>query len=205
MREIKTADGTGDMDTARYQDVSTNYSFSVTADGRLVVSHAVVDGIDGTDQLRNIERLQFTDGSYAIIMGTEFNDNGGSGANDRPVLNGTTDSEIIIGLAGSDILNGNGGNDVMIGGTDGPSSTFADDFNGTASYTDNNGTAAFTGGWTETGDVCDRQHRHRRANPHPGQRARLRRQRQRSGERGCADPAFAQPERGERGHSQLLV
>ena len=49
VREIMTADGTGDMDTARYQDVSTNYSFSVTADGRLVVSHAIVDGIDGTD------------------------------------------------------------------------------------------------------------------------------------------------------------
>ena len=84
VREIKTADGTGDMDTARYQDVSTNYSFSVDADGRLVVSHAIVDGIDGTDKLSNIERLQFTDGSYAIIMGTPFNDNGGSGANDRP-------------------------------------------------------------------------------------------------------------------------
>ena len=130
IREIKTADGAGDVDTARYQDVSTNYSFSVTADGRLVVSHAIVDGIDGTDTLSNIERLQFTDGTYAIILGTEFNDNGGSGANDRPVLNGTTANEIIIGLAGSDILNGNGGNDVLIGGTDGPTIDLCRQFTG---------------------------------------------------------------------------
>ena len=116
VRTIRADTTAGDIDTAAFSDVSTNYSFSTTADGKLVVSHAVEDGIDGTDTLTGIERLQFSDGTYGIIMGTPFNDNGGAGANDRPVLNGTAGNEIIVGLAGNDILNGNGGNDVLIGG-----------------------------------------------------------------------------------------
>ena len=94
---------------------------------------------------------------------------------------------------------------MLIGGTDGPSSTFADNFNGTASYTDNNGTATFTGGWTETGDVTT-------GNIVTGGQIRISGgglvfgdNDNDPGTRGCADPAFAQPERGERGHSQLLV
>ena len=151
VREIlSTGDTTPDIDTAAFSDVSTNYSFSTTIEGKLVVSHAIEDGIDGTDTLSGIERLQFTDGTYGIIMGTPFNDNGGAGVDDRPVLNGTGGNEIIVGLAGSDILNGNGGNDVLIGGTDGPSGTYADDFN-PANYTGNDGTANFTTGWTESG------------------------------------------------------
>ncbi len=152
VREIlSTGDAVADIDTAVFSDVSTNYSFSTTADGRLVVSHAIEDGTDGTDTLSGIERLQFSDGTYGIIVGTPFNDNGGTGVDDRPVLNGTGGNEIIVGLAGSDILNGNGGNDVLIGGTDGVSGTYADNFE-PPNYTGNDGSASFTGGWTESGD-----------------------------------------------------
>lgn len=151
VREIlSTGDAVADIDTAVFSDVSTNYSFSTTADGRLVVSHAIEDGTDGTDTLSGIERLQFSDGTYGIIVGTPFNDNGGTGVDDRPVLNGTGGNEIIVGLAGSDILNGNGGNDVLIGGTDGVSGTYADNFE-PPNYTGNDGSASFTGGWTESG------------------------------------------------------
>ncbi|WP_210168345.1 peroxidase family protein, partial [Devosia sp. Root685] len=143
VRTIRTDTTPGDIDTAVFRDVSTNFSFSLDADGRLVVSHAIEDGIEGTDTLSGIERLRFTDGTYAIVMGTPFNDNGGANpATDRPVLNGTDANEIIVGLAGSDILNGNGGNDVLIGGTDGASTAVVNDAFGTASAA-----------WTESGDV----------------------------------------------------
>ncbi|WP_051960051.1 peroxidase family protein [Devosia riboflavina] len=152
VRTIRTDATPGDIDTAVFRDVSTNFSFSLDADGRLVVSHAIEDGIEGTDTLSGIERLRFTDGTYALIMGTPFNDNGGTNAaTDRPVLNGTDANEIIVGLAGSDILNGNGGNDVLIGGTDAVPTTYADNFE-PANYTGNDGTANFTGGWTEAND-----------------------------------------------------
>ncbi|HWV22207.1 MAG TPA: peroxidase family protein [Devosia sp.] len=153
VRTIRTDSTPGDIDTAVFRDVSTNFSFSLDADGRLLVSHAIEDGIEGTDTLSGIERLRFTDGTYAIVMGTPFNDNSGANpATDRPALTGTDANEIIVGLAGGDILNGNGGNDVLIGGADGASGTYADNFDGAASYTDNNGTLSFTGGWVEAGD-----------------------------------------------------
>ena len=71
IREIRTTalDGTPigpDFDTANFSDVSANYEVTFE-DGRWVVSH-VIDGTagpDGTDILRNIERLQFSD--HAIV------------------------------------------------------------------------------------------------------------------------------------------
>ncbi len=157
VREIlSTGDAIADIDTAAFVDVSTNFTFSLNADGKLVVTHAVEDALEGSDTLSGIEQLRFADGTYAIIMGTPYNDNGlpvqGAPPLNQPVLNGTNANEIIIGLAGSDILNGNGGNDVLIGGTDAAPGSYADNF-GSAAYTNNNGSASFTGGWTETGDV----------------------------------------------------
>ena len=52
----------GDIDTARFQGNRCEYAFSATADGQVIVSHAVEDSLDGTDRLRNIERVQFADG-----------------------------------------------------------------------------------------------------------------------------------------------
>ena len=47
------------------------YNFSATADGQIVVTHAIEDAIDGTDTLRNIERIQFAGGeSLNMIVGT---------------------------------------------------------------------------------------------------------------------------------------
>ena len=68
---------TPDIDTAVYSDVRANYSFSARADGTLVVANTGgAAPLDGTDLLRNMEKLQFTDGTLGIIMGTPFNDNG---------------------------------------------------------------------------------------------------------------------------------
>ena len=97
---------------------------------------------DGSDRLRNIERVEFSDnGPLDIIVGTAAND----------VLNGTAQDDLMLGLGGNDVLNGGDGNDILVGGPNGASSggTFIDNFNGTASYTDNNGTLNFNGGWVE--------------------------------------------------------
>ena len=60
-----------DIDTAVYSDVRANYSFSARADGTLVVSNTGgLDPLDGTDLLRNMERLQFSDGTLGIVVGT---------------------------------------------------------------------------------------------------------------------------------------
>lgn len=118
---VSTGDATPDIDTAAYSDVRANYSFSARADGALVVANTGgLDPLDGTDLLRNIERLQFTDGSLGIIVGTPNND----------VLNGTALDDLMLGLAGNDVLNGGAGNDILVGGANGPATggSFSDPF-----------------------------------------------------------------------------
>ena len=77
IREITTAgaDAVADIDVARYQGNRGEYAFSATADGQVVVTHAVEDSLDGSDKLRNIEKVQFLDGgALNIIVGTPGND-----------------------------------------------------------------------------------------------------------------------------------
>ncbi len=150
VRTIRTDTTTGDVDVAKYQGLRGEYAFSATADGQVIVSHAVEDSLDGTDKLRNIERVQFSDGgSLGIIVGTP--------GNDVP-LNGTPGDDLILGLAGADTLNGLAGDDILVGGADGTTSTstassYADNFN-TQSF----GNSTAPGGpswgpdWVETGD-----------------------------------------------------
>lgn len=145
VREIKVDITPGDIDTAVYRGGRGEYAFSATADGQVVVQHAIEDQIDGTDRLRNVERVQFSDGNALnIIVGTPGDD---------PALNGTAQDDLILGLGGNDVLNGGAGNDILVGGPNGASAgaTFSDDFNGTAVYTDNNGSLSFLGAWTESG------------------------------------------------------
>ena len=118
---VSDGDATPDVDTAVYSDVRANYSFSARVDGTLVVANTGgLDPLDGTDLLRNMERLQFSDGALGIIVGTPNND----------VLTGTAQDDLILGLAGNDVLNGGAGNDILVGGANGPNTggTFADPF-----------------------------------------------------------------------------
>ena len=110
VRRITTdgADAVADIDTAKFQGGRGEYAFSATADGQVIVTHAVEDALDGTDRLRNIEKIQFSEGNALnIIVGTP--------GNDVP-LNGTVDDDLILGLAGADTLNGLAGNDILVGG-----------------------------------------------------------------------------------------
>jgi Ca2+-binding RTX toxin-like protein len=59
VREILTADGAGDVDTAAYVGNRANYTVTFSNGGTVVVTDNVGD--EGTDILRNIERLQFAD------------------------------------------------------------------------------------------------------------------------------------------------
>jgi Ca2+-binding RTX toxin-like protein len=143
VRTIKTDTTAGDVDTARFQGNRGEYTFGATADGQVVVSHAVEDSLDGTDKLRNVERLQFLDGTVGLIVGTEAND----------VLTGTTGDDLMLGLGGNDVLNGGDGNDILVGGpsTAGSSGNYADDFN-TGSFSNSDGTTNWDPDWAETND-----------------------------------------------------
>ena len=59
VREILTANGAGDIDTARFSGNRDEYTFGRDAFGRLTISHTGGLQIDGTDTLSNIEQAQF--------------------------------------------------------------------------------------------------------------------------------------------------
>ena len=132
------------IDTAKYQGLRSEYSFAGNTDGSIQVTHAIEDQLDGSDKLRNIERLQFSDGgALNIVVGTTGNDT---------ALNGTADDDLILGLAGNDTLNGFAGNDILVGGPNtSTSGNYADNFNNQA-LNNSTGTTAWTSSWVETGD-----------------------------------------------------
>ncbi len=122
----------------------------------MIVTHAIENAIDGSDRLRNIEKIQFADGSALnIIVGTPYNDNGvaptGAPPLNQPVLNGTAQDDLIIGLAGTDVLNGAGGNDILVGGPGSNITNVADNFN-TGQNNNQNGTANWASNWVEADD-----------------------------------------------------
>ncbi|RYZ03110.1 MAG: hypothetical protein EON61_15580, partial [Alphaproteobacteria bacterium] len=158
VRTIRTGTTAGDIDTARYVGLRGEYAFSATADGQVIVTHAIEDALDGSDQLRNIERVQFADGSALnIIVGTPYNDNGaptqGAPPLNQPVLNGTAQDDLILGLAGTDVLNGGAGNDILVGGAGANTAvnTYGDNFQ-TGSNSNNDGSSNFASNWAEAGD-----------------------------------------------------
>ncbi len=143
VRTIRTDTTTGDIDVARYQGLRSEYAFSATADGQLIVRHVIENQLDGTDRLRNIEQVKFLDGGVLnIVVGTPGND---------VALNGTAQDDLILGLAGADTLNGLAGNDILVGGPGSGTATFVDNFNSN-SYSINSGSANFAGNWSETND-----------------------------------------------------
>lgn len=66
VREILTVDGSDDVDTAVFSEDAASYDWTVNADGTVTVVHSRGSGIDGTDTLRNIERLAFADQTVAL-------------------------------------------------------------------------------------------------------------------------------------------
>ncbi len=66
VREILSATGIGDVDIAVYSDLRANYDLVHNVDGSVSVIHARGTQTDGTDKLRNIERVRFSDIEIAL-------------------------------------------------------------------------------------------------------------------------------------------
>lgn len=103
VREI-LSNSTG-VDTALYGDVFANYVVNVDSTGTIFVDHAnPVVGDDGSDRIRNVERLQFAD--RIVTVGTNGDDN----------MVGTAGNDVLLALGGNDTLDGLGGVDILNGG-----------------------------------------------------------------------------------------
>ena len=94
-------DGGSGLDTAIFSGSRTSYAVSVS-DGVTTVRQG---GEGGVDTVRNVERLQFSDGVFNAA-GLPF---GGP-------INGTSVAEELYGTDGNDVINGLGGDDVIDGG-----------------------------------------------------------------------------------------
>ena len=80
VREILNSNDISSVDAAVYSDIRANYSLEggvgvdADGDGFITVTHNALGvvgtpGIDGVDKIRNIERLQFSDGAYDLVPG----------------------------------------------------------------------------------------------------------------------------------------
>jgi len=61
VREVLTANGTGDIDTVVFSGARSEYTFGADVLGRFTVAHTGGTQADGTDTISRVERLQFTD------------------------------------------------------------------------------------------------------------------------------------------------
>ncbi len=68
VREILTAPAANDIDTAIFSEGITNYDFVTNGDGSTTVIHARGTLADGTDLVRNIELLRFTDTDVVLSV-----------------------------------------------------------------------------------------------------------------------------------------
>ena len=127
VREIVQADGTGDIDTAVYNDIATNYTFSVIPDagtGTWTITDAqpLVAGpltdpnapfappIDeGTDTLRNVERLRFNNGAGGFVF-VDLNPNAANVAatGDIIISNNAPTEDQALTVSGINLFDTNG-------------------------------------------------------------------------------------------------
>ncbi len=96
-----TLDGGAGNDVARFTGLFDSYIVEANSSGDVIVT-----GPDGTDTLRNIEELDFSDATFAIIQGTSAAD----------TLTGSATDDALFGGGGSDSLDGGGGDDLIDGG-----------------------------------------------------------------------------------------
>ena len=98
VREILTADGSGDIDTAVFSDMRANYTITSNDDGSLTVAHTNIANAaldDGVDIVRNIERLRFSD---TTVDATTFSNSPTTGMLELNMTNGAINP--LFNLAG---------------------------------------------------------------------------------------------------------
>ncbi len=122
--------GGGGNDTAVFNTLSTNATFTFAPNGNLEVGFG-----NQTDELINVELLQFNDQTITfqqaqqLVAGVTFlatgqtTFNGANGVDEIVIgndvaetINGGNGDDILFGEGGADIINGNGGDDGLIGG-----------------------------------------------------------------------------------------
>jgi len=107
-----TLDGGSGDDRAIFSGARTDYIITTLADGSVTVTDKVA-GRDGTDLLRNIQIVQFSDQALTLPLPNDP-------ALPLPtniVLMGTQKADRLTGGSGNDQLSGIGGNDVLVGGS----------------------------------------------------------------------------------------
>ncbi|MEO1328644.1 MAG: sugar-binding protein, partial [Pseudomonadota bacterium] len=118
-----TLDGGDGTDTAVYDGAAADYVATLYGGGFQVVDQR--DGApDGTDEVYNVEALEFSNGTFSVTLGTSGADtlSGGSdqdaliGGDGGDEISGGGGADLLYGGAGGDVLNGGIGDDTMIGG-----------------------------------------------------------------------------------------
>ena len=67
VREILTADPSGDLDIAVFSGNMDEYAITANFDGSFIVDHVGGTGADGTDHVRNVEFLRFADIDLSLV------------------------------------------------------------------------------------------------------------------------------------------
>ena len=116
-------DGGGGTDIAQYSDSYARYA--LTVNGSIITvsdSLAAAYGGDGTDTLRNVETIQFSDGSWAGGIFNSYNigvtDQTVTGTSNNDNLTGGLGKDTFLAGAGDDFIQGGPGDDSVDGGTD---------------------------------------------------------------------------------------
>jgi Ca2+-binding RTX toxin-like protein len=103
-----TLDGGSGDNTAKFTGNESDYHFTFNADGSVIVADQRTGSPDGTDTLKNIQHLEFADGTFATsLIKTSTEVNGWS------IEDG---SNTFVGGDGNDTLAGGKGNDTLDGG-----------------------------------------------------------------------------------------
>ncbi|MEL6979362.1 MAG: cadherin domain-containing protein [Pseudomonadota bacterium] len=113
-RDNDTLDGGAGTDIAGYSADLNSFSFDRNSDGDLMTVD-FAGGREGTDTLKNIETLEFTDMSVDVATALFVADSATMTSGADLVL-GTTGADTISTLGGDDTIVGGQGNDVIDGG-----------------------------------------------------------------------------------------
>jgi predicted extracellular nuclease/2',3'-cyclic-nucleotide 2'-phosphodiesterase (5'-nucleotidase family) len=101
-----SVDGGEGIDTIFYSGAINDYGYTLNADGSVEVTDLRNGVPDGTDTLTDVERLNFTDGDWKIVTGTDGDD----------AITGTGGNDLVFGGSGNDSFLGTGGLDRYDGG-----------------------------------------------------------------------------------------
>jgi len=103
--------GGAGTDAARYSGTASDYTFTWTANGALVVNNTT--GSEGTDTLFDVEEVVLLGSNSTVNVATLAGPIGTQGIDS---MVGTSGADTLLTLAGDDVLTGGSGNDILNGG-----------------------------------------------------------------------------------------